>query len=141
MLQESSSTLCLSFFELDSSILRLGVFLIELRSVDLSLAGFQLRDWLHRLGRPSVQRGLQTCQGSHFSRSMLLCQQPTVVVPRGRYVRYLLGGLWVNPFQVSGGISTLQSRASGLQSMTRGIPSGPKDSSESNQTNKKQPYN
>ena len=33
-----------------------------------------------------------------------------------------LGGLRMNPFQVSGGISTLQSRASGLQSSTQGIP-------------------
>ena len=31
-----------------------------------------------------------------------------------------------NPFQVSGGVGILQSRASGLQSTTQGIPSGPK---------------
>ena len=37
-----------------------------------------------------------------------------------------LDGSRVSPFQVSGGISTLQSRASGLQSTTQGIPSGPK---------------
>ena len=37
-----------------------------------------------------------------------------------------LGGLRVSPLQVSGGMSTLQSRASGLQSTTQGIPSGPK---------------
>ena len=37
-----------------------------------------------------------------------------------------LGGLRVDPFQVSGGMSTLQSRASGLQSTTQGIPSGSK---------------
>lgn len=36
-----------------------------------------------------------------------------------------LGGLRVSPLQASGGISTLQSRASGLQSTTQGIPSGP----------------
>ena len=34
-------------------------------------------------------------------------------------------GLRVSPFQVSGGMSTLQSRASGLQCATEGIPSGP----------------
>ena len=45
-------------------------------------------------------------------------------------VRIPLGGLRVNPFQVSGGKGTLQSRASGLQSTTQGIPSGPTDSSE-----------
>ena len=37
-----------------------------------------------------------------------------------------LGGLRVSQFQVFGGISTLQSRASGLQSTTQGSPSGPK---------------
>ena len=37
-----------------------------------------------------------------------------------------LGGLWVSPFQVSGGMGTPQSRASGLQSTMQGIPSGPK---------------
>ena len=31
-----------------------------------------------------------------------------------------LGGLWVSQFQASGGISALQSRASGLQSTTKG---------------------
>ena len=42
-----------------------------------------------------------------------------------------LDGLQVSPLQASGGISTLQSRAFGLQSATQSIPSGPKDSSES----------
>ena len=42
-----------------------------------------------------------------------------------------LGGSSVSPFQASGGISTLQSRASGLQSTTQGIPSAPQDSSAS----------
>ena len=37
-----------------------------------------------------------------------------------------LGGLWVNPFQISARISTLQSKASGLQSTMQGIPAGPK---------------
>ena len=46
-----------------------------------------------------------------------------------------LGRLRVNPFQVSGGMSTLQSSASDLQSTTQGIPSRSIDSSESN-TNK-----
>ena len=36
-----------------------------------------------------------------------------------------LGGVWVSQFQASGGISTLQSRASVLKSTTQGIPSGP----------------
>ena len=36
-----------------------------------------------------------------------------------------IGGLGVSPFQASGGISTLQSRAPGLQSTTQGIPFGP----------------
>ena len=40
------------------------------------------------------------------------------------------------PFQASGGIRTVQSRASGLQSATQGIPSGPKRLVLS-QTNKK----
>ena len=34
-------------------------------------------------------------------------------------------GKAIKPSQVSGGIGTLQSRASGLQSITRGIPSRP----------------
>ena len=38
----------------------------------------------------------------------------------------LMHGLRLDPFQVSGGISTLHSRASGLRSSTQGIPSGPK---------------
>ena len=37
-----------------------------------------------------------------------------------------LGGLRVGQFQASGGIGTLQSRASDLRSATQGIPSGPK---------------
>ena len=37
-----------------------------------------------------------------------------------------LGGLGASPFQASRGIRTLQSRASGLQSTTKGIPSLPK---------------
>ena len=37
--------------------------------------------------------------------------------------------LW--PFQVSGRMCTLQSKASGLRSTMQGIPSGPRDSSES----------
>ena len=36
-----------------------------------------------------------------------------------------LGRLGVSPFQASGGIRTLQPRASGLQSTTQGFPSGP----------------
>ena len=44
-----------------------------------------------------------------------------------------LGGLRVNPFQVSAGISTLQSRASGLQSNTQRVPSGPKKTPPSQQ--------
>ena len=39
-----------------------------------------------------------------------------------------LGGLRVSPLRASEGIGTLQSGASGLQSTTQGIPSGPKDS-------------
>ena len=45
---------------------------------------------------------------------------------RGSVIRFSLDGLRVKPLQVSGGISILQSRASGLRSTTRGIPSGPK---------------
>ena len=36
-----------------------------------------------------------------------------------------LGGLGVSPFQASGGMSTLQSSASGLHSSAQGIPFGP----------------
>ena len=43
-----------------------------------------------------------------------------------------LGGFGVSPFQVSGGIGTLQSRASGLQSTTQGITSRPKGSESNN---------
>ena len=44
-----------------------------------------------------------------------------------------LVGLRVSPLRVSGGVSTLQSRASSLQSTAQDFPSGPqKDSSESN---------
>ena len=51
-------------------------------------------------------------------------------------VRYLPGGSRVKPLQVSGGISILQSRASGLQSTTRGSPSGPKRTPPSQTKNK-----
>ena len=55
----------------------------------------------------------------------LKCRRPGVRIPG--WV-----GLGVSPLQVSGGISALQSRASGLQRTTQGIPSGPKtDSFES----------
>ena len=49
--------------------------------------------------------------------SALRCRRSGVRIPD-------LGGLRVDGFQVSGGRSTLQSRASGLQSAVRGIPSG-----------------
>ena len=57
--------------------------------------------------------------------SMAMMQEVSGSNPR-------LGGLRVSQFQASGGISTLQSRASGLQSTTQGNSiSTTKDSSES----------
>ena len=47
-----------------------------------------------------------------------------------------LGGLWVSQLQASGGISTLQSRASGLQSTTQGNSIRTKNNPSSQKTNK-----
>ena len=58
-----------------------------------------------------------------------------VVVKHGSIIRQ--GGLWVRQLQASGGISTLQSRASGLQSTTRGNSIGTTRTPPSQQTNNK----
>ena len=72
---------------------------------------YQCRQWHRQLSWLRVGSQMQGIRGS---------------IPR-------LGGSRVRQLQASGGIGTLQSRASsGLQSTMQGIPSGPRDSSESN---------